>query len=77
MELDFHSTDYDNFYCQMIFNSQMTDFSLKSRCQLYLIKNLIKKPNCFKNPGNTKTIDLVLTKRPKSFCNSDSIETGL
>ena len=55
----------------------MTDKNLKDFCNLYLLKNLIKKPTCFKNPENPKTIDLILTNRPRSFCNSDTLETGL
>ena len=54
-----------------------TDANLKDFCNLYLLKNLIKKPTCFKNPENPKTIDLILTNRPRSFCNSDTLETGL
>ena len=38
---------------------------------------MIKKPTCFKNPENSKTIDLILTNRPRSFCNFDTLETGL
>ena len=55
----------------------MTDANLKDFFNLYLLKNLIKKPTCFKNPENPKTIDLILTNRPRSFCNSDTLETGL
>ena len=59
------------------FNAEMTGPSLKEFCNLYSLKNLIKKPTCFKNPDNPKVIDLLLTNRPKSFCNSDTLETGL
>ena len=52
----------------------MTD---KNFCNLYLLKNSIKKPTCFKNTENPKTIDLILTNRPRSFCNSDTLGTGL
>ena len=55
----------------------MTDTNLKDFCNLYLLKNLIKKATCFKNPENPKTIDLILTNRPRTFCNSDIPETGL
>ena len=55
----------------------MTDTNLKDFCNLYLLKNLIKKPTCFKNPEIPKTIDLILTNRPRSFCNSDTLETGI
>ena len=55
----------------------MTDMNLKDFCNLYLLKNLIKKPTCFKSPENPKTIDLILTNRPRSFCNSITLETSL
>ena len=55
----------------------MTDTNLKDFCNLYLLKNLIKNPTCFKNPENPKTIDFILTNRPRCFCNSDTLETGL
>ena len=54
----------------------MTDANSKDFCNLYLLQNLIKKPACFKNLENPKTIDLILTNRPMSFCNSDTLETG-
>ena len=76
-ELDLHSSNYENFILLGDFNSEMTDANLKDFCNLYLLKNLIKKPTCFKNPENPKTIDLILTNRPRSFCNSDTLETGL
>ena len=55
----------------------MTGPSVKEFCNLYSLKNLIKKSTCFKNPDNSEVIDLLLTNRPKSFCNSDTLETGL
>ena len=36
----------------------------------------MKKPTCFKNPKDPKTIDFILTNR-LSFCNSDTLEIGL
>ena len=53
------------------------DSNLKDFCNLYLLKNLIKKSTCFKNPENPKTIDLILTNRSRSSCNSDTLETGI
>ena len=37
----------------------------------------MKQPTCFKNPENPSCIDLFLTNRPRSFCSSYIIETGL
>ena len=50
---------------------------LKEICDLYNLKNLIKVPTCFKNPGFPTSIDVVLTTSFKSFHNSCAIETGL
>ena len=55
----------------------MTDSNFKKTCNLYLLNNLIKKPTCFKTPENPKTIDVILTNRPRSFYNSDTSETSL
>ena len=41
------------------------------------LKVLIKQPTCFKNPENPSCIDLFLTNRPRRFCDSYVIETGL
>ena len=49
----------------------------KDFCNSYLFKNLIKKTTCFRNLENPKTTDLILTSRPRSFCNSDTLEAGL
>ena len=46
-ELDLHSSYYEKFIILGDFNSEMTDANLKDFCNLYLLKNLIKKPTCF------------------------------
>ena len=89
-ELDLHSSNYEKFillrnlqiFCNIsnlnISNLQFTIISnLQYFYNLYLLKALIKKPTCFKNPENLETINLILTNRPSSFCNSDTLETGL
>ena len=44
----------------------MADSHLKDFCNLYVLKNLIKKHvSWFKNPENPKTIDLTLTNRTR------------
>ena len=55
----------------------MADSNFKKICDLYLLNNLIKKLTCFKTPGNPKNIDVILTNRPRSFCNSDTSEASL
>ena len=41
------------------------------------MKRLIKEPTCYKNPNKSSCIDLILTKKPRSFQHSFVIETGL
>ena len=77
MELDLHYSNYENFILLGDFISEMTYPNLKNFCNLHFLKNLIRKPTCFKNPKNPKTIDYILTNRPRSICNSDTFETGL
>ena len=63
-ELDLHSSNYEIFILLGDFHSEMTDSKLKDFCNLYPLKNLIKKPTCFKNPENPKINDLILTNGP-------------
>ena len=41
------------------------------------LTNFIKKPTCFKNPENSSCINLILSKRPRSFQNFCAMGTGL
>ena len=50
---------------------------MKDFCQICGCKNIVKDKTCFKNPINPPCIDLIITNRPKSFQESEVIETGL
>ena len=50
---------------------------MTSFCESYNLKSIIKETTCFKNPKKPSCIDLILTKRSKSFQNTCVIETGL
>ena len=58
------------------FNSYMEDFPMKTFEENYKLRNLVKEPTCFKNPGNPTCIDLILTNKPLSFKNTYVIEAG-
>ena len=58
------------------FNVEPNDATMKSFCQIYGCKNIVKDKTYFKNPINPTSIDLIITNRPKSF-QSEVIETGL
>ena len=59
------------------FNVLPNDATMKNFCQIYGCKNIIKDKTCFKNPINPTFIDLIIKNRPKSFQESEVIETGL
>ena len=75
--LDLLSGNYGNVFLMGDFNADLENISLKSLCDLYSFKNLIKEPTCFKNPVNPSCIGLMFTNSYGSFQNYRAIETGL
>ena len=59
------------------FNVEPNDANMKNFCQIYGCKNIAKDKTCFKNPINPTCIDSIITNRPKSFKESEVLETGL
>ena len=53
-----------------------TEADISNFLEIYNLKNLVKKPTCFKS-DRPRSIDLILTNRASSFQCTDSIETGL
>ena len=51
--------------------------SISEFLNLYNLKNLVKQSTCFKNPHKPTCIDLILTKCPHSFQNTDTFKTRL
>ena len=68
---------YENFIFIGDFNSEITEEPMKSFCNTYNFKCLVKEPPCFKNIDNPSCIDLILTNKPSYFQNNCVIETGL
>ena len=75
--LDKYLSTYDNLLLIGDFNSEINDNEMKSFCETYNLKNLIKEPTCYKNPLNPSSIDVILTNKFRSFRDSRAIETGL
>ena len=75
--MDNYSSKYDKFILLGDLNSEPTELAVKDFCEIYSCKKLIKDNTCFKNPLKPSCIDLIITKRPKSFQNSVTVETGL
>ena len=59
------------------FKAEILEPNLASLCTIYILKNFIKKPTCYKNPDNPSCTDLILTNCPNYFQNSLTFETGL
>ena len=50
---------------------------MKSFCESYMFKSLIKDPTRLKNPKNSSCINLILPNSPHSFQSFFVAETGL
>ena len=59
------------------FNVTDDEHHMKSFCENYGLKNLIRQATCYKNPRNPVCIDLIFTNVPRSFQSTCVAETGL
>ena len=75
--LDMHLKRYKNVILLGDFNANIKDSFMKNFCENFDLRSLVKEPACFKNPENPSCIDLILTKKPRSFIKAGVIETGL
>ena len=75
--LDLLSSDYEKMIFLGDFNVTDDEHHMKSFCENYGLKNLIRQPTCYKNPSNPACIDLILTNVPRSFQSACVVETGL
>ena len=75
--LDLLSSDYEKMIFLGDFNVTDDEHHMKSFCENYGLKNLIRQPTCYKNPSNPVCIDLILPNVPRSFQSTCVVETGL
>ena len=75
--IDHYLPLYDNIIILGDFNSEISEDAMGDFCGIYNLKNLVKKPTCYKNVENPSCIDLILTNSQHSFQNTRVIETGL
>ena len=59
------------------FNSETSETAQKNFCDLYKLKNLVRKTTCFRNPDKPSCMDLFLTNCLRRFQDTQIIETGL
>ena len=70
-------SQYEKFLCIGDFNSEITEFPMKTLCATYHLKNLVNVPTCFKNPLTPSCINIFLTNCLLSSQDTQVIETGL
>ena len=75
--LDIFIKNYENLLILDDFNAESDDPHMKTFCETFKLKHLVKVPTCFKNPINLKCIDKILTNRVHHFQNTTAVETGL
>ena len=75
--LHFLSSEYEKMIFLGDFNVTDDEYYMKSFCENYGLKNLIRQPTCYKNPSNPAWIDLILTNVPHSFQSTCVVDTGL
>ena len=75
--LDLHSSKYEKILILGDFNVEIEEANMKSFCENYNLKSLIKQPTCYKNPNKPTCIDLILTNVPRMFQSTCVLETGL
>ena len=73
--LDSFIGNYDNFLIVGDLNSEITESSMHDFCNSYNLHSLLHKSACYKNPDKPSCIDLFLKNSPKSFQNTQTIET--
>ena len=67
----------DNFFIVGDLNSEINEKSMHEYCNSYNLHSLYHKSTCYKNPEKPSCIDLFLANSPRSFQNTQTIETGL
>ena len=77
MNLHSYSSHYKNFILLGDFNVEPTEDAMEEFMKVYNLKNLVKGPTCFENPGKPSCIDLTLSNKSKTFQTSQIIETGI
>ena len=61
--LALYSSCYENFMVIGDFNVEANNSAMSVFSDTYNIENLIKEPNCYKNPNKPSYIDLMLTNK--------------
>ena len=75
--VDSNMSKYENIVLLGDFNCVENDSAMENFLYSFTLRNLVKRPTCFENVNNPRTIDLIVTNKNKSFFHNDVIETSL
>ena len=75
--MDLFTTKYERLLLLGDFNAGMEDLSIKRFCNGFNLMSMINKPTCYKNPGKSTCVDVILKNSLESFQNYCVIEAGL
>lgn len=64
------SSKFENMIVLEGYSATLEELTLKTFCDSFILKNIVKEPTCLKNPNKSSCIDLILTKKIKCFQNS-------
>ena len=69
-EIDSLSLIYDKYLIFVDFICEIHKEPTSNFCQIHDFKNLTNNPIYYKSPENPTRIDLIMTNKPKFYCNS-------
>ena len=75
--LEFYTSNYVKKLLMADFNSEMSEASKNSFCNLYNLKCLVQEPTCYKIPERPSCTDLFLSNCENHFLKTDILETCL
>ena len=75
--LDLHSSKHEEILILGDFSLEIEEANMKSFCENYNLKSLIKQPISYKNPNKPTCIDLILINGPRMFQGTCATKTGL
>ena len=76
VSIDIHSSQYEHFTDMADLNVEVEIGTWENSWKNYNLKRLIRVPQCYQNPNNPSTIDLIKSNCQRSFQTSCAIETG-
>ena len=76
VSIDIHSSQYEHITDMADLNVEVEIGTWENSWKNYNLKRLIRVPQCYQNPNNPSTIDLIKSNCQRSFQTSCAIETG-